>query len=462
MVCHNMLQRIETPVRAALVGSGHYGTALLVQALRIPSLDLRIVCDVSHDRARLACRRAGIHDDRVVVCDSRASVLRALESGRHALLDDPAVLFGLPLDVLVECTGDAEAGARHALAAIEHGMHIAMVTKETDCVAGPILKRIADDAGVVYTAVDGDQHGLIMGLVGWLRAIGLDMVCAGKARDTECVFDPTHRTLTDGRRTLPLDVASAASFGPMPPGEAALAIARRRESAGGLDTPAAYDLAELTIAANATGLLPDAVGLHAPLLRVPEIPEALCPMEEGGVLSATGAIEAVTCLRGPNEAGMGGGVFAVAACDSEYSLEIMRTKGLITNRAGRSVLVYRPYHLCGVETAVSVLCAGALRTATGASDYLPAVDFVARASTGIAAGTTLSDEGDPRLSGLLLPAQPLADAAPLPFYLLLGRPLRVDVPAGTVITAGMVEPPAASALWDLRRRQDAVFFPKRP
>ena len=33
-----------------------------------------------------------------------------------------------------------------------------------------------------------------------------------------------------------------------------------------------------------------------------------------------------------------------------------------------------------------------------------------------------------------------------------------DIPAGTVITMEMVEPPRSSALWELRREQDLAFF----
>jgi len=35
------------------------------------------------------------------------------------------------------------------------------------------------------------------------------------------------------------------------------------------------------------------------------------------------------------------------------------------------MLIYRPYHLCGAETALSVLCAGLLRAPTGAAEILP-------------------------------------------------------------------------------------------
>ncbi len=41
---------------------------------------------------------------------------------------------------------------------------------------------------MVYSQVDGDQHGLMIGWVAWLRSLGLEVLCAGKARDGEVAF----------------------------------------------------------------------------------------------------------------------------------------------------------------------------------------------------------------------------------------------------------------------------------
>src|SRR5207302_1544907 len=49
-----------------------------------------------------------------------------------------------------------------------------------DVAVGPILHRRARAAGVVYTVADGDQPGCIMRLVDWARALGLEVVVAGR------------------------------------------------------------------------------------------------------------------------------------------------------------------------------------------------------------------------------------------------------------------------------------------
>ena len=88
-----------------------------------------------------------------------------------------------------------------------------------------------------------------------------------------------------------------------------------------------YDHCEVLIAANATGLAPDIPGLHNPIVRTGDIPKVLCPEEEGGVLESSGVVEVIDCFRDNFEAGLGGAVFVVVSCRSDYSRMILTTKG---------------------------------------------------------------------------------------------------------------------------------------
>ena len=165
-----------------------------------------------------------------------------------------------------------------------HGKHIAMINKETDAVIGPILKQLADKAGVVYTPVDGDQHGLLIGLVLWARSLGLEVLCGGKARNAECIYDPDARTVSCGRATVTVNEAEAWALDRISDGEASRYISARRGMLASLPKTSNSDLGEMTVAANATGLMPDIPELHLPVVRISEIPEVLCPVEEGGIL----------------------------------------------------------------------------------------------------------------------------------------------------------------------------------
>ena len=459
MIYHHLFDQVKEKriVRAGLIGSGHYGTAVITQARYIPLLEIPIVADVDPQAARLAYHHAGITDDEIVVCDSRDAAMHAMEAGKFVIVEDPILLMDIPIDVVVESTGVPEAGARHAYEAIQHGKHVAMINKETDAVIGPILQHLGDKAGVVYTPVDGDQHGLLIGLVLWARSLGLEVLSGGKARNAECIYDPEARTVSCGRAAVTVNESEAWALNRIPEGKASRYISARREILANLPKTSNSDLGEMTVAANATGLMPDTPPLHLPVVRISEIPEVLCPVEEGGILQTRSAIDIVTCLRGTDDAGLGGGVFIVVSCENDYSRTVLTTKGLIPNSRGSTALIYRPYHLCGVETPISILSAALLNVPTGAAAVQPHVDLVARSNCELKAGTTLGGGHSDDIDAAILPAFPIAEGNPLPLYLLDGVRLSKDVAAETLITQEMVDPPSDSLLWSLRRQQDAHF-----
>jgi predicted homoserine dehydrogenase-like protein len=445
------------PVRAGVIGVGQYATAIVTQAQAMRRLEVPVLADLNVEAARLAYRRAGLPDEAIAHCETRAQVLAAMERGRRAVVADAMVLMDLPLDVIVESTGSPEAAARHGAAALRAGKHLAMVSKEPDATIGPYLKRLADAAGLVYSAVDGDQHGLLIGLVDWCRELGLDVLCGGKARDTEFIYDDAAGTVRRGKETLTLTPAQRALLAPITPGQVGEVVAARRQAFAPLGRIGGFDVTEMAIAANATGLLPDVEALHCPAVRITEMPEVLCPAEDGGLLGRRGVIDSVTCLRRADEAGLGGGVFVVVSCANDYSRRILTTKGLIPNAKDTAALIYRPYHLCGVETPITLLTAGLLGLPTGGREVLPRVDLVARAGVSLPAGSIVGGDHDPGLEYLLLPARAVRDGAPLPLHMATGHRLRADVPAGTIIRREMVEAPADSALWALRQEMDSAF-----
>lgn len=459
MIYHHLFDQVKEKrtVRAGLIGSGHYGTAVITQARYIPLLEIPIIADVDPQAARLAYHHAGIADNDIALCDNRSDAIRAVESGKFVIVEDPMLLMDMPIDVFVESTGVPEAGARHAYEAIQHGKHVAMINKETDAVIGPILKHLADSAGVVYTPVDGDQHGLLIGLVLWARSLGLEVLAGGKARNNECIYNSETRTISSGRSTVTVNESETWALDRVPDGEANRYISARREILASLPKTSNSDLGEMTVAANATGLMPDIPELHLPAVRISEIPEVLCPVEDGGILETRGAIEIVTCLKGTDDAGLGGGVFIVVSCENDYSRMILTTKGLIPNSRGSTAVIYRPYHLCGVETPISILSAVLLNVPTGAATVAPHVDLVAKSNCELRAGTILGDGHSGDIDAAILPASPITKGNPLPLYLLTGNSLSRNVEADTLITQEMVDSPSDSLLWSLRRQQDAHF-----
>ncbi len=76
------------------------------------------------------------------------------------------------VDIIIDSTGNPAVGIAHVLACCEFKKHIVMVNVEADALAGPLLKRKADEAGIVYSLAYGDQPALIFEMVDWARAAG--------------------------------------------------------------------------------------------------------------------------------------------------------------------------------------------------------------------------------------------------------------------------------------------------
>src|ERR1700760_1959461 len=96
---------------------------------------------------------------------------------------DPAALAGCnAIDVILEVTGTMEPAAGVVLDAFRHGKDVVLVNAELDSLVGPILKAKADSAGVVLTNTDGDEPGVAMTLLRYLRTLGLRPVAAGNIK----------------------------------------------------------------------------------------------------------------------------------------------------------------------------------------------------------------------------------------------------------------------------------------
>lgn len=455
-------------ITAGMIGSGHFGTAVITQSMYNEYLKVPIVADQNIENARKAYNQAGVSDEMIVVCDGAAAAKKAIEKGKYVIVQDAMILMELPLDVIGEATGIPEAGARHALAAINSGKHVAMINKETDSAIGPILQHLAARAGLVYTPVDGDQHGLLIGMFYWAKTLGLEVISGGKARDAEFILDRKKKTVTceaDGitvheTRTVQLKDNELELFDELPDGKTAEYVNRRKSILRYLPMAGGFDLCELTIMANATGLAPDIPATHEPVIRIAEIPQVLCQISHGGILDKPRTIDVVTVFRDKFEAGLGGGVFLVVASGNPYSQMILTTKGCISNHDGSTALVYKPYHLCGVETATSLLCAGMVGLSTGSAEYRPLYDLARRAARNLKAGEKLGNDHDQALTSEIITAHGIKAGAPAPAHLLSGNTLLADVPAGTVITYDMVKRPKDSVLWQLREEQDKLFLAK--
>lgn len=445
-------------VQAGIIGTGHFSTAIVSQSVSIPQLHIPAVADVDPKAGVRAFAEANIPAEEVAICDSSRSVKQAWDQRKRIVTPDASLLMDLPIDIMVESTGIPEVGARYGLETIKNGKHLAMVSKDVDIVVGPLLKHLADKAGVIYTQVDGDQHGLLVQLVTWARQLGLEIISAGKFLEFDLVLDTDHSNVSWGSNSISLSPEKAGLFFPQTNQDLASILAARRKALGSLGAHKGYDVVEMALAANVVDLHPDTPALHGAVLRTNEIADVYCDQERGGILKSTGIVDCVSALRFPYESAMGGGVFAVVDASSDYSRKIMHTKGVPPNTRGNAGLIHMPYHLCGVETATTLLKAVLQNEPTSGKNLRPNYDVFSNARVDLPMGEELPGDKSPDLKAWVGPAKTRSESNPIPLHLARGNRLRRDLPSGQQITYSDVQEPEDSLLWKLRKQQDQMFL----
>ena len=428
----------------------------------MPLMNVRVAVDIDAAVAAQGFVAVGIPEHEVVVCHCAAEARAAWDQGRYVAAADLAIVAGLPIEVVVEATGNPEAGARHGRMAIESGRHLVLVSKEVDSVIGPYLSVLACQRGKVVTPVDGDQPSLLIGLITWAETLGFDIVAAGKSSEYDFVFNENTGVLSCNGKAHPLpSMAQHLSLGDK---DVAEVTGNRSRVCADLPQRAVPDLCELLVVANSTGFVPDRAELHAPIARIPEVPSVFGLTSEEGLLNREGVLDVFHCLRRPDEASFAGGVFVIVRCDDAETWKLLEEKGHLVSRDGKRAMIFNPRHLLGLEAATSVLEAAVHGRSCGSQSPRPHLDLVARTTRRLTAGSTLTMGGHHHTidgaTAELHPAVPLAAENAVPFYLAANRQLVRDVEAGALITLADIGIDSASELLTLRKRQDEYFFGK--
>ena len=434
------------PVRVALVGAGRFGTTVVAQLSQMPALRLSVVCDLRAESARGAWEAygGGNATDRLIAARSADEVANAVDEGRPVWTSDIEAAVGAPIDVVVEATGLPEIAARTAMGAIQAKHHVVMVTVEADVLVGPLLRRYADEAGVVYTLTDGDQPAVTKRLCDWAKALGYEIVAAGR-----------------GTRFYPSDAVGVPEEAFARYGYGEDLVTRRRFNAQMYNSfrDGSKAQIEMCALANATGLVPDKRGMHEPSAGVADLPRVFARKQDGGLLDRSGVVELANCV-GPDGRdvpdGIGIGVFVVLGTENPILREDLPFYGLPAAVNGRYAAFYRPYHLCGIETPLSIAEAALLHRPTAAPLPTPVADVVAVAKRDLRAGDVLDGSGGKNVRGIIERASIVRAERLLPEGLAYGVTVRRDVAQGEPITWDLVDIREDSLAVRLRREQDGL------
>ncbi len=420
------------PVRVGLIGAGKFGSMFLSQVPTTHGMNVTAIADLDVAGARAACKTVGWDEERI-------------EAVRF--YDDAADLIADPkVDVVIEATGHPAAGLKHAQAALAEGKHIIMVNVEADVLAGPLLAAKFRKAGLVYSMAYGDQPALTSELVDWARAAGFEVIAAGKGTK----YLPEHHSVTpDGvwqHYGLTADEAAAAEM-------------NSQMFNSFLDgTKSAIEMAAI---ANACDLAAPSGGLAFPPCSTDDLQSTLIPRADGGVLEAAGMVEVVSSLnRDGSEVSrdLRWGVYVVIKAPNDYAAACFSQYGLPTDKTGQYAVMYKPFHLIGLELGISVLSAALRGEPTGQSRSFNG-DAVACAKRDLAVGDMLDGEGGYTVWGKLMPASDSIKRGALPIGLAGGVRVLRPVAKNTVLCWDDVAIDAADPTMLLRREMEAEFKP---
>lgn len=417
------------PVRIGLIGAGQMGTDVVAETRMMQGIDVVVTADIDADRARdaygIALVDAGTnHRYDVVQARSAAEADAAVAAGKRVYATDYRVVTGMSeIDVLLEATGVPEIGARAALQAVRKGHHLAMMNVETDITVGPILRRYAEEKGVLYALAAGDEPAACKELYDFADALGFTIVAAGKGKNNPL-----------DRHAKPTDEAWATE------------AARRGLSPNMLIefVDGSKTMVEMAAVSNATGLVPDVRGMHGPVTHRDILERVFCLEEDGGILNRVGVVDFGVGKVAP-------GVFLIVRTDHPRLREAMILRDM---GKGPYYTLFRPFHLCSIE--VPLTCA--MLVIRGQSNMVPLDRLVSEvfavAKRDLAPGDELDGIGGTTFYSLIDTYETAAEERLLPIGLAkqarVVRPVAIDQP----ITYDDVELHEPSTILALRRLQD--------
>jgi predicted homoserine dehydrogenase-like protein len=407
------------PIRVGMVGAGATGRAIALQlGTPVPGIRLVAIANRTPEHGERAFKEAGIAKWQRVGSVREAEA--AIDRGIPVLTADPLVLAEChSVDLIVEATGTIESAAQLSLAAFRHAKHVVLVNAELDSLLGPLLKAKADEAGVVVTHTDGDEPGVAMTLLRYLRSLGLRAVAAGNIKG---MVD--HYRTPDTQRAFAerndQNVKKVTSF-----------------------ADATKLSMEATVLANATGFHVGRRGMFGPSCGYVREIAQLLPADQ---MLATGLVD-YALGAAPHT-----GAFVIVHEETPLK-KIQLAYYKIGD--GPFYVFYTPFHLPHIQIASTIGRAVIHHDATVAPIAGPVCEVLTVAKRDLQAGELLDGIGGFCTYGLIDNAAAARSQAALPIGLSEGCLLRRNILKDDVLSFADVDLPASELVQSLWREQQA-------
>ena len=416
-------------IRTGIVGVGQMGRGLVAQMVLMKGIMPAIVADHTIDKVINAFRCAGISDEGIAVANTLEEANRYMEQGKHVATQDSDFISHANLvEVAIDVTGVPEVGVKIAIDAMNNRKHVVMMDVETDVVIGSYLKKLGDKNGVIYTGSAGDEPGAVMELYSFARAMGLDVKVIGKGKNNKIDYECNPDTAREEAERRKMNPRMLTSF------------------KDGTKT-----MVEMTAMSNATGFVPDVIGGHgvsgSSANSCADLNAAFRLKKDGGILNRHGVVEYVN--------GIAPGVFVTVASPNEEAGYVM---DYLQMGHGPLWTLYRPYHLCNLETPLSV----AKIVIDGEPTIIPmdgpVSECITVAKRDLRAGENLDGIGGYTTYGSIATAKETYEKGYV-VYPLVNKNARMkcDVKKGTLLTLDMVDLDTSTQLYQVRKEQDRMY-----
>ncbi|MBC6988795.1 NAD(P)H-dependent oxidoreductase [Hymenobacter sp. BT491] len=419
-------QRTGKPIRVAMVGAGFMARGVARQiCCYVQGMELVAIANRTVDKARQVYAEAGVADLQEVTTVGQLE--ECIERGQCAITDDALLLSrAAGIDAIIEVTGAVEHGAQVVLEAIQHRKHIILLNAELDGTVGPILKVYADRAGVIYTVADGDQPGVTLNLVRFVKGLGIKPVLCGNIKG---LHDPYRNPTTQE--------GFARQWGQNPSMVTSFADGSKISF-------------EQAVIANALGMRVARRGMLGPTVepRTPITQAANWYPQELLLDGGPGIVDYVVGAE------PGPGVFVLGTIDDPVQQHYLNLYKLGT---GPLYCFYTPYHLCHFETPTTVARAVLFQDAALAPQGAATVEVITAAKVQLHAGQVLDGIGHYHTYGLAENADIAHQENLLPLGVAEGCVLRHDVAKDQALTYDDVILPEGRLIDRLRREQAAYF-----
>ena len=412
-------------IKTGIVGAGQMGRGMVTQMVLMNGIMPAIVSDIKVENAVNAFKYAGVTDEDIVIAKTIAEANAAIEKGKYVATESADFVSKADLvNCVIDATGVPDVGARVSTDAIANKKHVVMLNVETDIVIGPYLKKLAEKEGVIYTGSAGDEPGAVMELYCFAKAMGLDVKVMGKGKNNKLARDCNPDTVLEEATRRKMSPKMLCAF------------------KDGTKT-----MVEMTAMSNATGLIPDVIGGHGIESDVKGLNEKFKLIKDGGILNKHGVVEYVN--------GIAPGVFVTVSTEND---EIAYQMQYHSMGPGPLWTLYRPYHLCNLETPLTV----AKAVIDGETTIVPIDGLVSECITvakkDLKAGETIDGIGGYTTYGSIATVEDTDANNYVPYGLINNKTvMKKDVKKGQLITLDCVDLDTTTLIYKLRKEQDKMY-----